>query len=55
MKKIINRLICLCRGHKWKGTYITIWLDPFDLSDAIQSRLPYYKCTRCGKTKEEVI
>lgn len=51
MKKIFNRLICLFRGHKWdrigKG-FTTI---------GIVSEWPYYtyKCSRCGKTKEEVI
>lgn len=47
MKKIIKHLLCLVRGHEWKGHGIS--MDPENYYD-------YYDCLRCGKIKvEEVI
>ena len=46
-KSFINKLICLCKGHKWKG--------PYYLSDKWDMIEVEYECARCGKIKEEVI
>ena len=47
MKKLINRLICLFRGHKWK------WIEEWYLG---QSKIRHFhECDRCGKIKEDVI
>lgn len=53
VKQFFNRLICLCRGHEWEH-YKTKreWV----LCDRLRlGFVEYYKCTRCGKTKEEVV
>lgn len=46
LKTIMNKLICLCRGHDW---YFRATWD-------IKSNFREIKqCARCGKTKEVVI
>lgn len=49
MKKLINRLTCLFRGHEWKIHTIGYWGG--------YGNIEYgnFKCARCGKIKEEVI
>lgn len=47
---MINRLICLCRGHKWKLEFYHKRVLP----DFHWEAFEYYKCTRCGKNKEEM-
>lgn len=47
LKTIMNKLICLCRGHmfiNWRTTYIKN-----------NQRIIVWQCARCGKTKEVVI
>lgn len=53
MKKLINRLVCLIRGHEWKKHWGTKYIDPYDIDDAIEVNYQVTKCTRCGKVKEE--
>lgn len=48
MKRLINRLICLVRGHRWKFYKATQAVTPFN-------GWALFKCARCGKTKEEFI
>lgn len=48
MKRMINRLICLCRGHKWLETAFRIHYWSWTVET-------HYKCARCGKIKEEFI
>lgn len=44
MKQLINRLICLAKGHEWKG-----------IAGSDDNLLCYeYKCVRCGKIKEVI-
>ena len=50
MRKLINKLICLFRGHKWKLK----WRNEYSDGVLIQS-YPSIKCARCGKIKEELI
>ena len=45
MKKLINRLICLWKGHEWE-----IKTFPY-----ITGRIGIEECGRCGKTKKDVI
>lgn len=56
MKHLINRLICLCRGHEWKRG---LKREPIiDWDKCIIRQWKTYKyaiCTRCGKVKEEWI
>lgn len=47
MKKLINRLICLCRGHEW----IT-WSSVFDKTGR---EIKEFTCSRCGKIKKDKI
>lgn len=44
---MIKKLICLIKGHKWK--YITTE------EHGIIGSWKIFQCSRCGKTKEEVI
>ena len=46
MAQILNKFICLVRGHEWQHI-VRVY---------ICRELPYneYKCARCGKTKKEV-
>lgn len=44
--KLLNKLICLCGGHKWK--YYS------SRTTARPRLLITYKCVRCGKTKEVI-
>lgn len=47
MKRLIKRLICLFRGHKWRRG--------MDFWNPIAQRAGQFKvCARCGKTKEEI-
>lgn len=50
MKNLINRLICLIRGHEWYVKVVGDIRVGHDYKEEI-----IYKCTRCGKTKEVVI
>lgn len=52
---LFNRFICLVRGHEWIFSLRTVYIDPFDLGDAIPRCLPCEKCARCGKIKEEEV
>lgn len=47
--KIIKRLICLIKGHKWEVEFVKDydWIDYYGHYEE--------KCTRCGKTKEEIV
>lgn len=50
MKRLINRLICLIRGHRWQ-------MEIHNYNDGFDKHGKYYltdliKCTRCGKIKE---
>lgn len=54
MKQLINRLICLVRGHEWKEHWRRKYIDPFNLDDAFPIDYTVTKCARCGKTKEEI-
>lgn len=49
MTKLINRLVCLIRGHKWK------YYKPTQASNFFLHGWALFKCTRCGKEKEEWI
>lgn len=49
-KKFFMRIVCLCKGHKWKYKkekqpnfrgLLCFWTE-------------YYKCIRCGKTKDVI-
>lgn len=53
MKHLINRLICLCSGHKWKEHWRRKYIDPFNLDDAIPRAVAYTCCKRCGKILKE--
>ena len=49
--KNINRLVCLCRGHKWLHKD-----SEWDESQWPPIRIKiYWECKRCGKVKEEWI
>lgn len=49
--KILNRLICLCNGHRWKeyerGYRYTV--ENKTITDFSSSKS--YRCIRCGKIK----
>ena len=49
MKHLINRLVCLLRGHEWEHK---TWIGKFSGATYIDEDLT---CTRCGKVKEEWI
>lgn len=46
MRKLINRLICLCKGHRWQIIGVT---DKIDNNDGVSL---IDKCSRCGKIEE---
>lgn len=49
LKTIFNRFICFFKGHRWKlinRTKPTLYFH---------TQIETYKCSRCGKIKEEVI
>ena len=54
MKRLINRLICLFRGHKWQKRWETTCYDPFGLDDAIPRQILFTRCKRCGKILKDV-
>lgn len=43
LKRLINRLICLVRGHKWE-----------EIFKGYTNYIKFSRCAKCGKTKEEV-
>lgn len=60
MKRLINRLICLFSGHRWRIDWGHKYMKqpPQDITP--EELYKYYhigawKCARCGKIKEEVI
>ena len=59
MKHLINGLVCLIRGHEWEfdthefGGYFTIGSEDMQMTGS--KIILIYKCTRCGKVKEEWI
>lgn len=61
MKQLINRLICLFRGHEWKEDWNNEYMR-VPPQDILEDDEKFYKhlhtvalkCARCGKTKEEV-
>ena len=54
-KLCFQKLICLVRGHEWKEHLRRKYIDPFNLDDAMPIDYIVTKCSRCNKTKEEVI
>lgn len=40
--KILNRLICLFKGHEWEWEFKSYFVSEFGYYEA-------KKCTRCGK------
>lgn len=51
MKRLINRLICLFKGHEWEP----LW-RPFAVPygrGLLNERVLTHRCTRCGKFKEK--
>lgn len=60
MKKILKRIICFFRGHKWFYAEIKSIKVFSSLHDEREifcdwERIDIYKCARCGKTKTEWI
>ena len=53
MRKLINHLICIFIGHKWKEHWRRKYIDPFNLDDAFSIDYTVTKCARCDKIKEE--
>lgn len=50
MKHLINRIICLCRGHKWEYS-----LREYDKYGNLYPVLDKKQCSRCGKIKKETL
>lgn len=50
MTKLINKFICLCRGHEWEETCNRI----FHSRNGVKWHYIDNKCARCGRIKEEV-
>lgn len=48
--KILKKLVCLRKGHKWEEIF-----NRTHTLDDLKWQIIESKCTRCGKTKEEVI
>lgn len=55
MKRLINRSICLFRGHKWKHEGLAFIESDVITTSQLRKHPHIFKCTRCGKTKEEII
>lgn len=56
MKRLINRLVCLIRGHKWKRELKREPIIDWDKCVIRQWKTHKYTiCTRYGKVKEERI
>ena len=48
MKKLINRLICHLKGHKWE----LVGVGDLKISHNRIVDVYTYKCTRCGEIQE---
>ena len=47
--KLINRIICRLKGHKWKVQYVDdYWLDDIDHYEI------GFRCSRCDTTKIKI-
>lgn len=48
MKQLINRLICLCKGHEWENWGYALKKQPY-------RKVWHLHCKRCGKDYYEEI
>lgn len=60
MKRLINRLICLFKGHKWDIDWTAKYMQIPPWESSREKLYKYlhtvcFECARCGKTKESVI
>lgn len=54
-KSLINRLICLVKRHEWKHEGLAFIESDVITESQLRNHPHLFKCTRCGKIKEEVI
>lgn len=52
--KLIKRLICLIKGHKWEKRWERTYYDYYGKGDVLPTTVIFTRCKRCGKILKDV-